>query len=172
MKKILLILLSLAFTSGVLYAKESRREIRKAREKERMEEVLQMFRNREFRFVARAAHPMGGGTIHLTSLYNLDVVNDSLSAWLPFFGVAYSADYGGDGGIKFNEKARLIKFQEKKRGNEIVMEVRTTKEFYRLHLSITRSGFATLVVSGTNRQSINFSGSVEKLPQEVNVRNY
>ncbi len=172
MKKILVLLLSFIVTTGISSGKETRRELRKAREKERMEEVLQMVRNKELRFVASTAHPMGG-IIHLTSLYTLDIVNDSISAWLPFYGVAYSADYGGgEGGIKFNEIARFIDFKEGKKGPEISMEVKTPREFYRLHLSITRSGSASLIVSGSNKQSINFMGNVEKLKKEVKVKNF
>ncbi len=173
MKKLLFFLMWFLIASGSAGAKESRREARKAREKERMEEVMQWIRNRELRFVARTAHPMGGETIHLTSIYTLDIVNDSISAWLPFYGVAYRAEYGGgEGGIKFNEIARFIESRESKKGSDLSMEVPSHGEFYRLHLSVTHSGFATLVVSGSNRQSIHFSGIVEKLPEVKKVRNF
>ncbi len=109
---------------------------------------------------------MGGSSIHLTSEYTLDISGDSVVAWLPYYGVAYTADYGGtDGGIKFSESANFIDVKKDRKGFKIHMEVKAPKDLYRLNLQITAAGYATLNVSSHNRQPISFSGIVEDLGQ-------
>ncbi len=166
MKKITIVLMLLAFTLQGLEAQESRRERRNIREKEKAEEITKLIDQRNLRFVAQFAHPMAGGSIHLTSEYTLDVAGDSISAWLPFFGRAYSVEYGGrDGGIKFNEKAVSTEWKSEKKGTRAIMEVKAPRDNYRLNLQITAAGYATLDISSNNRQSIRFSGIITKLPE-------
>jgi hypothetical protein len=163
MKKIVLLLLILVLVSSSLDAQETRHARRKAREKAKIEEVRQLIGNRDLRFIAQTALPMGGSPIHLTSEYTLDIEADKVISFLPYFGIAYSAEYGGgEGGIKFSEIARKITWKESKKGFEIVLEVRSPKDLYIMHLSVQPTGYATLDVSSNNRQFINFSGIVEK----------
>jgi hypothetical protein len=166
MKKIFFVIILLAFALQSIQAQESRRERRSIREKEKAEEISKLIDQRNLRFVAQFAHPMAGGSIHLTSEYTLDISGDTVSAWLPFYGRAYSVEYGGrDGGIKFNEQAFSTEWKSEKKGTRAIMEVKAPRDVYRLNLQITAAGYATLDVSSNNRQSIRFSGIVTKLPE-------
>ena len=42
---------------------------------------------------------MKGGSKHLTSDYSLEIRNDSVYSYLPYFGVAYNVPYGGGKGL-------------------------------------------------------------------------
>lgn len=167
MKKIITILFLGLITLYGVQAQEDRREQRKLREKEKVAEIAKLIQEQNFRFLAQFAYPMGGGSIHLTSEYTLDLENNKVTSWLPFYGRAYHVEYGGrDGGIKFSEEARAIELTRGKRGvQSFIMEVKAPKDIYRLNLSITPAGFATLDVSSNNRQSIRFSGIIVKLNQ-------
>ena len=46
--------------------------------------------------------PMKGGSKHLTSDYSLEIRNDSVYSYLPYFGVAYNVPYGGGKGLNFS----------------------------------------------------------------------
>lgn len=165
MKYIILVLLVL---SGLLSTgQETIRERRKAREKEKIEEINKLIEARDLRFIAQFAYPMGGSSIHLTSEYTLDIMQDSVTAWLPFFGRAYHVDYGShDGGIKFSEKSNVAEWEKDKKDFVIRMEVKSPKDVYRLNLSVGSTGYASLDVSSNNRQSIRFSGIVVKRKTE------
>ena len=164
MNKAALIII-LMLTSGLfLPAQESGREKRKVREKEKAAEITKMFEERNIRFVAQFAHPMSGGSVHLTSEYTLDIEHDKVSSYLPFFGRAYYAEYGGrEGGIKFEADKVDITYGQDRRGYYARMEIKAQKDIYRLNLNFSPTGFGTLDVGSVNRQSIRFSGIVVKL---------
>jgi hypothetical protein len=167
MKKTGLFLVIILIFSQILIAQESRRDQRKIREKEKAAEISKLIDERSLRFIAQFAYPMSGGSIHLTSEYTLDIENEKVTAFLPFFGRAYYVEYGGrDGGIKFEVDEVDIEFRQDRRGHIALMEVKAAKDIYRLNLSVSSSGFATLDVGSVNRQSIRFSGIVVKLKPE------
>ena len=45
------------------------------------------------------AVPMAGRSVNLTSPYSLEIHGDSILSYLPYFGRAYSAPYGGGEGL-------------------------------------------------------------------------
>src|SRR6266542_2128373 len=64
--------------------------------------VVQNFINsKEFVFKAQTVLPMSGASRQLTSEYDVKFLGDSIVAYLPYFGRAYSAGYGEGGGIDF-----------------------------------------------------------------------
>jgi len=168
MKKLVLVLSALFIIAGIAFGKETRREKRKAREKAKMEEVQQLFDSRNLQFLAQSANPMGGGVIHLTSEYTLDIKKEEVVSYLPFFGVAYTAEYGGgEGGIKFSETARASEWKDTRKGYEIRLEVKAPKDMYNLYLSVSRLGYASLNVNSQNRQPMNFMGIVRAVPAKT-----
>ena len=165
MKKLVLIVFMIFLIAGITIGKETQREKRKAREKAKMEEILQLFVHRNLQFLAQSAHPMSGGVIHLTSEYTLDIQNEEIVSFLPYFGVAYTADYGSnDGGIKFNEKEFSAEWKSSKKGYDIHIEIKAPRDRYVMHLFFSPAGFANLHVSCNNRQPIRFSGIVRAIP--------
>ncbi len=163
MKRILAIVTVLFLLVNVTEGKENRRQKRQAREKARMEEILLLYNRGDVRFIAQMAQPMGGGTIHLTSEYTLDIHGDTITAYLPYFGVAYMVDYGAsEGGIKFSEQVRSVRWEKTKNGYRILMEVKAPGDLYRLHLTFSLLGYANLDVTSQNRQPIHFSGVIDK----------
>ncbi len=170
MKRFLGILLALLVMATAVDARESRRAKRKAREKAKMEEVRGLYESSNLRFVAQMAQPMGGGSIHLTPDYTLDIEGDRVTAFLPYFGVAYTADYGGDGGIQFSETVRAIGRDTGKKGYAVRLEVKAPKDLYRMHLTFSPLGYGSLDVSCHNRQPIRFTGIVTRRPVPEEIR--
>ena len=163
MKNIALITMAIVVMSCAVTGREGRRAERKAREEATAAEITRLVEERSIRFLAQIAHPMGGSSIHLTSEYTLDISGDSVVAWLPYYGVAYTAEYGGtDGGIKFTETANFIDVKKDRKGYDIHMEVKAPKDLYRLNLQVTPAGYATLNVSSHNRQPIHFTGVINR----------
>lgn len=104
----------------------------------------------------------GGGTINLTGgQYDLTIKPDSLIAYLPYYGRAYSAPYNpSESGIKFTSKDFTYVETKKKKGGYTI-NIRTKDlnvENYQIVLNISQNGYATLMVNSNNKQPINFNG--------------
>jgi hypothetical protein len=118
-----------------------------------------------YRFIAQSALPMGGPTRHLTGdEYDLTVSKDTVIAYLPYYGRAYTAPIGsGGGGIKFTStKFEYTVTPTKKGGWDIAIKPKDVQDVTQLFLSVSSEGYASLRVTSVNRQSISFNGEVVK----------
>src|ERR1035437_3167122 len=87
--------ISLAFMTSCSFLKQEPISI---------QELTQKVKSKDFTVSVNTADPVRMRQFYLTSEYDLQLKNDSAFAFLPYFGVAYSAPYGGgEGGIKFAE---------------------------------------------------------------------
>jgi hypothetical protein len=166
MKKIVLLIVLISSVAVISAGQErevkSRKEIRKEKAEKIAGEVRDKINSKDFEFVVNQALPMGGGSIQLTSRYDLKLKGDSATSFLPYFGVAYRADYGSsEGGIKFNQPVKEYKNEFRKSNHEISFSVYTPQDNYTMHLVISNSGNGTLGVTCNNRQFISFTGSIE-----------
>ncbi len=118
--------------------------------------VKNMVDSQGYVFVAQIAIPMGGRSRHLDANYELRVKKDTVLAYLPYFGKAYTAGYGSssDGGIDFTSRDfKYTKEDAKKGGWTINIAPKDVKDpSQKLTLTITQSGSAYLTVSSNNRQ--------------------
>lgn len=131
-----------------------------------------------FNFIANTAMPMSnyeinkvfssmpgaqnGVNINLTGQqYDVRVTKDSIVAFLPYFGRAFTAPVNPtEGGIKFTSKDFSYSKTKNKKGNYTI-SINTNdvkRENYRLVFSITSNGYASLSVNSMNKQSIFFNG--------------
>ncbi len=137
-------------------------------------------------FVANSANPLssvdiakvlnsmpgnqGGSVINLTgSGYTLRLNTDSVIAYLPYYGRSYQAPINSsDAGIKFTStKFKYVESKGRKGSYQINIDTKdVTRENYRLMLSISQNGYATLVVNSVNRQPITFQGYLQEPKQK------
>lgn len=113
-------------------------------------------------FKAQRVTAQNGFTKYLTSDYDLDVSQDTLTARLPYFGRAYQAPMDpSKGGIDFTSTDFEYSIHENhKKGWEIKMTPRDQKEITDLILSVSSSGYATLRVNSLHKQPISFYGKI------------
>ena len=105
--------------------------------------------------------PMKGGSKHLTSDYSLEIRNDSVYSYLPYFGVAYNVPYGGGKGLNFSAPLSEYTSTYSKKGNaKITLEVRNEEDNYLYNIT------SNIQVTPTNRQSISFSGEMDLKKKE------
>ena len=162
------IMILLCLFTGMLTAQGANSPNKKQMRLEKEKEIRELIESGNFRFLARTANPMSGRSINLTSNYDLKIYNDTIEAWLPFFGRAYSVDYVSDGGIKFKEQAETTdkKFNSRKKIHEYTITVKTNKDKYNINLSVGLNGYGNLYVSSQNRQPISFYGTIEALDRK------
>lgn len=169
MKILRLSLIALVLMTGVLSAK-AQKQTRKEKEASKAAEVKKMLDTQDFTFTAQQMNPMSGGSVNLTSTYDVRVVKDSLISFLPYFGRAYVAPMNPtDNAMQFTSTKFSYVVTAKKNGNsDVVIKPDDNKDIRQLTFSISPSGYATLSVISINRQAISFYGYLEanKKPDE------
>lgn len=131
---------------------------------ERVTQIAQKVDNQQYTVEANMVYPSRGSAINIMGSYTLKVSKDSVEAYLPFYGRAYTAPISSDeSGIKFTStNFKYSKRPIKKNGWEITIEPQDVRNSYQLYLTISSSGSCSLRVSSTNRESISFSGLLKE----------
>ncbi|RXK85917.1 DUF4251 domain-containing protein [Filimonas effusa] len=119
--------------------------------------------NNNFLFRAQTATPLNGRIINLTFEYEVKVSKDTIVAFLPYFGRAFTAPMDpSQGGIKFTSTKFSQKLQQRRRGGwELVVKPEDVPDIQILNFTITTNGYTTLQVTSTNKQPISFYGTIE-----------
>ena len=128
--------------------------------------IKNIVESQHFIFKAQQALPSGAASRQLEgNYYDVKVLKDSVIAFLPYFGRAYSVTtYPSDGGIKFTSVKFNYKISKGKKGGwDISIKPDDAINTRELSLSISASGSATLQVISDNRQPISFYGYVTEL---------
>lgn len=112
------------------------------------------------------AFPMGGRSVNLTSPYSIDIKGDSVYSYLPYYGRAYSAPYGGGNGMRFEKPVTNYKVAfDKDDKATIEFATRSDDDRYEFRIQIYSNGTTTVFVQPTNKQSITYHGEI-RLKQE------
>jgi hypothetical protein len=121
-----------------------------------------LLNSKKYHFHARSATTMKGKTIQLTSDYGLKMSNDSLMVDLPYYGQAYSSDYGGtDLGIQFNTSQFSYKADSAKKGGwNITIIPKSEPKANKIIMYVSPSGYCTMQVTSNTRQPVSFYGTI------------
>jgi hypothetical protein len=122
--------------------------------------VDQLVSNRHFVFKAQFAQPLRGTTINLTADYDLKVLGDSLVAFLPYFGRAFSVVNTMDGGVKFSSSGYKYKAEQKKKDWRLTFTPKDHTDIRQLFLTVYDNGRARLQVTSNNRDPIAYNGYI------------
>ncbi len=169
MKKILILSISaiLCMTSVIAQNRKTDRvnetKKEKTEQKQKSKKIIDSIKNKKYEISVTSASPMSGKTIHLNYPYYLKVSNDSAYVELPYFGVAYSAPYGGgEGGVKARNKYENYKLDiDKKDKYKITFNIRGNEDFFRIFIDIwPSSGRAYIYVQSNNKQGISYNGDI------------
>ena len=99
MKTNKLILLGLICLTVAMPTTAQNRNEKKARTERAVKEAIAA---KQYKINVDRMQPMRGGSRNLTTNYTLEIRNDSVFSYLPYFGVAYNAPYGGGKSLNFN----------------------------------------------------------------------
>lgn len=126
-------------------------------------DVPSAIKAKRYVFQARNAIPTGGRNRQLSSGYTLEVTGDTLVAYLPYFGRAYTAPIDpSKGGIQFTSVNFDYTEQERSKGGwNIRIKPTDNREVRDFYLTISANGYGTLQVNSINRQPISFTGIIE-----------
>ena len=94
--------------------------------------------------------------------YYIRVNKDSIDAYIPFFGVAYRAEYGtNDGGLTYKgPMASYEVLQGKKDMRQVNIIVKKNFDEILYQIDVFTNGRATIFVRSLNRESIHYNGEM------------
>src|SRR5688500_12451752 len=120
----------------------------------------EMVESKNYIFKAESVNPPRGRVRYLTSEYDLVVTSDTVIAFLPYFGRAYSAPINpSEGGIKFTSSDFDYTVEKKKRRSwQIMIKPRDANDIQALYLTVFDNNKTTLRINSVNRESISFNG--------------
>ncbi len=129
------------------------------------EQIVTLIDGSEFVYTIQSANPTGGKTVQITSSYTLEAREGIYKAYLPYFGRAHNASYGGDGGIEFEGEPTDLKINKNadKRTITISFNIKNKNEIYDCSLVTGSGGNGTLTIISSNRSSISYYGRVSEL---------
>ena len=140
---------------------------KKEKKQQREQAVREAVDTKAYKINVDRVMPMKGGSKHLTSDYSLEIRNDSVYSYLPYFGVAYNVPYGGGKGLNFSAPLSEYTSAYNKKGNaKITLKVRNEEDNYLYNIIIYPNGSSNIQVTPTNRQSISFSGEMDLKKKE------
>ncbi len=134
---------------------------KKNKQEQKEETVNQLIASKKYKIEVSTAMPMQGRTIPLTSPYSLEIKNDSVFSYLPYYGRAYSIPYGGGQGLNFKAPLESYTLTLDKKGNyNIQFSARTSEDRYEFRTKVFTNGASSIDVTMQNRQGITFSGEL------------
>jgi hypothetical protein len=175
--KILLLtaLFSLSLLPGYSQLNNEKRKKFRAERKLKMEaKVKQLMDSRNFVFEGKTALPTGGAAIDLTTNTNsVKFSPEKITSYMPFYGEAYSIDYGGDAGYKFEAKPETFTTEKLKgdKGYRVLVKVPISRDKVEMNLNVGNDGSATLVINSYQRKSISYIGKIHEPEQKEDSKN-
>ena len=136
-------------------------EEKAARAAEQAAKVNKALKERKYKIDVERMYSMRGGSKTLSYGYSVEVRNDSLISYLPYFGRAYSVPYGGGKGLTFSE--RIGSYQEYQKGNglrHIEIGLRNDEDTYLYTIEVYENGSSSISVQSRQRENISYSGEM------------
>lgn len=125
-------------------------------------EVKEAVNSKQYKINVNHMLPMKGRSRSLTSNYSVEVRNDSVFSYLPYFGEAYNVPYGGGKGLIFNAPISQYQTKHLKKGKvQINFKVNNEEDKYGYNLTIYPNGSTSIHIQPTNRQAISFMGEMD-----------
>lgn len=154
----------LILSVSVLFAQEkrSKKQIRTERKSQKIQLIKSIIDNKTFVFKAYSVIPKNERTKTLISDFGIEVRNDSIFSYLPYFGNTYSRDYSSfkDSPMGFAQPMESYKRVKTKKGFEVNIKVKNPNDLIDLTFHISKMGSATVVASSINRQAITYTGEI------------
>ncbi len=136
-------------------------EEKAARAAEQAANVNKALKERKYKIDVERMYSMRGGSKTLSYGYSVEVRNDSLISYLPYFGRAYSVPYGGGKGLTFSE--RIGSYQEYQKSNglrHIEIGLRNDEDTYLYTIEVYDNGSSSISVQSRQRENISYSGEM------------
>lgn len=159
MKNLFIIALTALATSMMLTACATQKDQSGKREAQAMK-VSAALDARQYRIDIDRMIPMSGPSKTVFD-YFVELRNDSLISYLPYFGRAYNIPYGGGDGLNFSAPIGSYNESFKRNGDRhIVIQLKNKEDSFIYTFDIYDNGRASLDVQSRQREAISYSGEM------------
>ena len=117
---------------------------------------------RDYKIAVNRMYPMKGSSRSVSYGFSVEVRNDSLISYLPYFGGAYNVPYGGGKGLNFSERIGSYRESQKNNGErQIEINVTNEEDTYIYLIKVFSNGNSSIDVTSRQRDHISYSGELE-----------
>ncbi len=169
MKNLLFItILMFSIVTAGAQEKKTRKQKRAEHEAILVEQTQNLVSGQAWQFDAAQMIPSKGRSRILTTAYNVTLKDGKVDSYLPFFGVAYSASYGGsDSPMVFEAPVEEYSLADGKKGGYIIkFKAKNKNDLLDFTFIISSNGSTSLGVSSTNRQHISYYGDLVPIEEK------
>ena len=164
------LILCLCMTGLFAQTKKEKKAQKEAVALQKYEDNKKLVASKSFEYEARWANPQQGRRIDLMGNANyVKIQGDSISAFLPYFGVVHSGGgYGGGGGIEIDNimKDYEVEHNDKKKRIRIEFSARSESENFDFTIVISGENSVTIHVLGNSRSTISYDGSMSAIEEK------
>ncbi|MCI1648108.1 MAG: DUF4251 domain-containing protein [Bacteroides sp.] len=154
--------LALLLLIGVANVTALSAQTKQEKKEQKTQAIKELVMSQKYKIDVDRALPLRGRAVSLTSPYSLEIRNDSVISYLPYYGRAYSIPYGGGNGLNFKAPITGYQVEWNKKGTaKITFTARNPEDRFDFYLDIYTSASSTIVVNMQNRQSISFEGNLD-----------
>ena len=107
-------------------------------------------------------YPMRGSSKNVSYGYSVEVRNDTLISYLPYFGRAYNVPYGGGKGLNFSERIDSYQETQQPKGERVIdIELKNEEDTYHYTIKVFDNGNSSIDVQSRQREPISYSGEID-----------
>lgn len=153
----------LAAITGTFHFNALQAQTTKQKEQSQVETVIKKaIDSQRYTFKAQTMMPMNGLTRQLNADYDLSISSDEVISFLPYMGRIYTPPIDPSAGpLRFTSKDFTYNAKTNKKGGwDISIKPKDVNSVREFNLSVSVNGYATLQVSGNDRQPITFYGYI------------
>jgi hypothetical protein len=161
--RILTILLVIPFlTFAQQEPNKSKKQIKEEQKKEQIEKIREIVRSKNFVFKAETVNGVNSRTKNLTTDFGVEVRNDSVFSYMPYYGNTYSRDYTShtDSPMGFIQPIDSYSMKKTNKGYHIDIDVTNNHDVINLKFHINKDGETTLSANSINRSSVSYTGFI------------
>ncbi len=124
-------------------------------------------------FKAETVNGVNSRTKNLTTDFGVEVRNDSVFSYMPYYGNTYSRDYTShtDSPMGFIQPVDSYSMQKTNKGYLVDISVTNNHDVINLKFHINKDGETTLSANSINRSSVSYTGfiivPIEEAKEEI-----
>ena len=164
--KIIILSIFLIFSLTCIYARNSlqisKKQLKAEKKEQQIKQIKEILGSKNFIFKAESVNPVNAGTKKLTSDFGIEVRNDSIFSYMPYYGNAYSRDYTSFKNSPMGFMQPMESYRQSKRKSGFVIDIKVKNEHDVIDLTfhISKTGSTSVSASSINRQNITYTGEI------------
>lgn len=149
--------------------KKSKKQLKEEQKKEQIEKIREIVRSKNFVFKAETVNGVNSRTKNLTTDFGIEVRNDSVFSYMPYYGNTYSRDFTSqiNSPMGFIQPVDSYSMKRTNKGYYIDINLTNNHDVINLKFHINKDGETTLSASSINRSSVSYTGFIIVPVEEI-----